>query len=324
MDEKNLNTVRLGVSACLLGHQVRFDGGHKRDRFLLEEVAPHATLVPVCPEVELGLGTPRETIRLVRSADAGGVRLIAPRSGSDLTEAMTALAERRVEQLRARDLDGFILERGSPTCGMERVRVYGPSGMPTKDGVGLFARVLMERWPELPVEEKGRLNDPRLRESFFVRVFAYRRVKEALGEGWKPADLVEHHSHEKLLLLAHDPTRYRALGRLVAEAGVRDRDRDELREQYVRMYMQALSRRATRGRHVNVMEHMTGFLRGKIDVEDRKDIARAMDDYRAGHVSLLVPLTLIAHHARRADLRYLMGQRYLRPHPKELRLRTYV
>ena len=322
MDEKKLDTVRLGVSACLLGHQVRFDAGHKRDRFLLEEVAPHASLVPVCPEVELGLGTPRETIRLVRSKGDADARLVAPRSGADLTEAMIRLAERRVEQLRARDLDGFVLERGSPTCGMERVRVYDDHGVPTKDGVGVFARVLMERWPELPVEEKGRLNDPRLRESFFERVFAYRRVKDALSEGWRPRDLVEHHTREKLLLLAHDPASYSTLGRLVAEAGLRDRD--DLRSRYVRTYMRALSRPASRGRHVNVMEHMTGYLRGEIDAEDRRDIARSMDDYRAGHVSLLVPLTLIAHHARRAGNRYLMGQRYLRPHPKELRLRTYV
>jgi len=317
-----LDTVRLGVSACLLGHTVRFDGGHKRDRFLLEEVAPHAELVPVCPEVELGLGTPRETIRLVRSRDAADARLVAPRSGADLTEAMKSHAERRVEQLRGRDLDGFILKRSSPTCGMERVRVYAANGMPTKDGVGVFARVLMERWPELPVEEEGRLNDPRLRESFFLRAFAYRRVKDALAEGYAPRDLVEHHTREKLLLLAHDPASYSALGRLVAEAGVRDRA--ELRARYVRTYMQALSRHASRGRHVNVMEHMTGYLRDAIDAEDRRDIARSIQDYRAGHVSLLVPLTLIAHHARRAGVRYLTGQRYLRPHPKELRLRTYV
>lgn len=322
MATENIDTVRLGVSACLLGHEVRFDGGHKRDRFLLEEVAEHASLVPVCPEVELGLGTPRETIRLTRSRDEPQPRLVAPRSGADLTEAMVALAERRVAQLRERDLDGFILKRASPTCGMERVRVYGDGGMPVKDGTGVFARVLMDRWPELPVEEEGRLNDPRLRESFFVRAFAYRRVKDALSEGWTPRDLVEHHTREKLLLLAHDPAGYSELGRLVAQAGLRDRE--ALRDRYVRRYMEALSRHASRGRHRNVMEHMAGYLRGRIDGEVRHDIGRAMDDYHAGHVSLLVPLTLIAHHARRLGIQYLMGQRYLRPHPKELRLRTYV
>lgn len=323
MDTTKLDKVSIGVSACLLGHQVRFDGGHKRDRFVVEEVAEHAALVPVCPEVELGLGTPRETVRLVRSRSEAAVRLMAPRSGADHTEAMTELVGRRVEQLQQRGLDGFVLKRSSPTCGMERVRVYDhDTGVQTKDGVGLFARILMERWPELPVEEEGRLNDPLLRELFFLRVFAYRRLGNLFSGPWSTRELVEHHTAEKLLLLAHDPAGYRELGRLVARAG--SMDRELLRSEYTRRFMEAISRRASRGRHRNVMEHMTGFLRGEIHPEDRRDIDRAIADYHAGHVSLLVPLTLIAHHARRRDVQYLLGQRYLMPHPKELRLRTYV
>lgn len=317
-----MDAVRIGVSECMLGHPVRFDGGHKRSRFVLEEVGRHAELVAVCPEVELGLGVPRETIRLARSRDAAGPRLVAPRSGADLTDQMEALAEARVASLRASELDGFILQAGSPTCGMERVRVYDDAGVPTKEGVGVFARVLMERWPELPVEEGGRLTDARLRERFFVRVFAHHRLRQLFDRRWRPVDLVEHHTREKLLLLAHDPAGYAELGRLVAQAGTMDPE--QLAAGYTRRFMQAVSRFASRGRHTNVMEHMVGYLRDRIDSGDRREIDHAVDDYRAGHVSLLVPLTLFAHHARKHRVRYLTRQRYLNPHPKELRLRTYI
>ncbi len=233
--------VRIGISACLLGQEVRYDGGHKRDASIVETFGRFVTFVPVCPEVEMGMGTPREPIRL--EGPPGDIRLIAPRSGADHTGAMTRYAARKVEVLAGLDLSGYILKMDSPSCGMERVKVHGPRGAPSRSGRGLFAQALLERFPLLPVEEEGRLQDPRLRESFVVRVLAHRRLRDLFGRRWKLSDLVRFHTAEELLLLAHDPPAYRALGRMVASA--KGASRSRLSEDYQRIYMEALRRPAT-------------------------------------------------------------------------------
>jgi uncharacterized protein YbgA (DUF1722 family)/uncharacterized protein YbbK (DUF523 family) len=311
---------RLGISACLLGRKVRFDGGHKRDVFVTDMLGPWFTWVPVCPEVELGLGTPRESLRLVGPPTAP--RLVAPRSGSDITEAMSRLAEARAGELAAQDLAGFILKKDSPSCGMERVRVHGRGGMPVRTGVGLFARALMARMPLLPVEEEGRLHDPLLRENFIERVFAYGRWRR-FGAG-RPSrgGLVRFHTAHKLTLLAHDPTGYRRLGALVARAAGRPL-RDVLSD-YAAEFMRALGVLATRPRHANVLEHVLGHLSSGLDAGGRREMVELIADYRRGLVPLVVPLTLVKHHARRLDVRYLLGQVYLDPHPRELMLRNHV
>jgi uncharacterized protein YbbK (DUF523 family) len=234
--------LRIGVSSCLLGQNVRYDGGHKRDDFLTGLLAEFVRFVPVCPEVELGLGTPREAIRLVR--DGALVRLVGRASGTDHTEPMRRLAEERVAELARLDLDGYVLKKDSPSCGMERVKVYG-GAVATRDGRGAFAAVLLDRLPLLPVEEEGRLNDLPLRENFVERVFAHRRLRELFRGRWTVGALVRFHSQEKLLVLAHQPEAYRALGALVAAA--KGAPRDALAGRYGELYMKALARPATRG-----------------------------------------------------------------------------
>lgn len=314
--------VRIGVSSCLLGEKVRFDAGHKRDSFLTGTLARCVRFVPVCPEFELGLGAPRESMRLVAGED--GPRLVAPKSGSDHTRAMRAWSRRRLDELEALELSGFVLKKDSPSCGWMRVRVYagaGP-GSPTRDGRGLFAAALCERFPLLPVEEEGRLSDLPLRENFLERVFGYRRLRELFAARWKLADLVRFHTCEKFLLLSHGEPGYRGLGRLVARA--KELPRAELAERYSALYMETLAVRATPGRHANVLEHMLGFFDDRLSREDKAELLALFGDLRRGLVPLVVPVTLMRHHVRVHAVAYLQGQRYLEPHPRELLLRNHA
>jgi len=315
-----LELIRIGISACLLGEEVRFDGGHKRDHFLTTILAPHVQFVPVCPEVEMGLGTPRETLRLVRTSS--DLRMITTRTGIDHTDGMRAWAAGRLGELASADLCGYVLKKDSPSCGMERVKAYGGSGAPVRDGRGIFAAALMERYPSLPVEEEGRLSDPKLRENFIERVFAYRRLKDLFGPRWTTASVVRFHTAHKMSLLAHSTTRYNELGRLVAKAG--SMPRAELRAEYEREFMQALTVPATRSRHTNVLQHMAGHLKKLLDVPSRAELASCIEEYRKGLVPLIVPVTLIRHYVRVHSVDYLAGQVYLDPHPRELMLRNHV
>jgi uncharacterized protein YbgA (DUF1722 family)/uncharacterized protein YbbK (DUF523 family) len=311
--------IRIGVSSCLLGASVRYDGGHKRDRFLTDVLARYVEFVPVCPELEAGMGVPRPPVRLVR--EGAEVRLRETASDRDHTARMHGFARRRVAALRGLDLCGYVLKRDSPSCGMERVKVYAPGGPGRREGRGLFAEALLAALPHLPVEEEGRLLDPALRENFVERVFAYRRLRDLLARRFAPRDLVEFHTAHKLQLMAHSPEAYRALGRLVAG---QKRERADLRERYQAGFMAALARRATPGRNANVLQHMAGYLRDGIAAPDRAELAESIHDYRRGLVPLVVPLTLVRHHARRLGVAYLLGQIYLEPHPKELMLRNHV
>ncbi|MEP6914519.1 MAG: DUF523 and DUF1722 domain-containing protein [Acidobacteriota bacterium] len=311
--------MRIGISACLLGQEVRFDGGHKRDSFLTEVLAPHVEWVPVCPEVEVGMGTPRETLRLVR--EQGTVRMITTRSAVDHTDAMNAWSARRVEALAREDLDGYVLKKDSPSCGMERVKVYGTAG-PARDGRGLFAAALLARLPLLPVEEEGRLCDPRLRENFVERVFAYRRLKDLFTGRWSHGSLVRFHTIHKMSLLAHSTTAYQELGRLVADGS--RLPKPDLRQQYERLFMATLALPATTRRHTNVLMHMAGHLKATLDAASKQELVESIEEYRRGFVPLVVPLTLIAHHVRVHAIEYLAGQLYLQPHPRELMLRNHV
>jgi uncharacterized protein YbgA (DUF1722 family)/uncharacterized protein YbbK (DUF523 family) len=312
--------LRIGISSCLLGQQVRFDGGHKRNALVMGAFSRFMTFVPVCPEVEVGMPVPRPAIRLVRLG--GEVRLVDPRHDLDHTAAMTRWAEARVRELEGLDLSGYLLKKGSPSCGMERVKVHAASGPGTRDGVGLFAQVLMARLPLLPVEEEGRLEDPALRESFVTRVFAYRRLRAALGPRWRLGDLVRLHASEKLLLLAHAPKAYAALGRLVA--GAKALPRAEVAARYGEGFMAALKVRATPGKHANVLQHMAGYFKDRLDPADKAELQEAIEDHRRGLVPLIVPLTLLRHHLRRLGAAWLEEQTFLDPHPKELMLRNHV
>jgi uncharacterized protein YbgA (DUF1722 family)/uncharacterized protein YbbK (DUF523 family) len=313
--------LRLGVSACLLGRKVRYDGQHKRDDFVADVLDEFVEWVPVCPEVDVGMGVPREPIRLVGSAAAP--RLVAERSGKDHTDAMLRYADARVRDLAALDLAGFVAKKDSPSCGLERVRVHPvKGGAARRDGVGMFVRVLAERLPLLPIEEEGRLHDPALRESFIERIFAHARWKALVARGVRGGDLVAFHTAHKLSLMAHSPAAYRALGALVgtpAKGSVARRA-----EAYGRGFMEALRVPATRGRHANVLQHMLGYFRDLLSPADRTELAEIVADYARGLVPLVVPLTLFRHHVRGHRVDYLAGQTYLDPDPKELMLRNHV
>jgi len=312
--------IRIGVSACLLGDEVRYDGGHKRDTFLTNVLGPFVEWVNVCPEVESGMGTPRESIRLV---DAGGrIRLVTVKTGTDHTESMTAYSAKRVIALGDENLCGYVLKKDSPSCGMTRVKVYSGKRPAAKTGVGVFAQALLARFPHLPVEEEGRLTDPRLRENFIERVFAYRRLRDLFDSRWTIGDLVRFHTAHKLVLLAHSTQAYNRLGRLVADA--KSADRAVVRARYTAGFMEALSEMATPKRHTNVLQHMVGYFKKTLDAASRAELLRAIEDYRLELVPLVVPVTLLRHHVRVHDMQYLEGQVYLAPHPKELMLRNHA
>src|SRR5687767_609109 len=294
---------RIGISACLLGDQVRFDGGHKRDPFLTEVLSPHVHWFRVCPEVEVGMGTPRETLRLLRTADAG-VRMVTTRTGIDHTSAMVAWSEQRLSQLVREDLSGYVLKRDSPSCGMERVKVFGDSGMAERNGRGIFAAALLQRFPQLPVEEEGRLSDPRLRENFIERVFAYRRLRRFFAGRWSVGGLVQFHTAHKMALLSHSTTRYRELGQLVAGAAAMPRAR--LRAEYESRFMKTMSLIATARRHTNVLTHMAGHLKKLLDAASKPELMACIDEYRRELVPLVVPLTLLRHHVRTHQVGYLL------------------
>jgi uncharacterized protein YbgA (DUF1722 family)/uncharacterized protein YbbK (DUF523 family) len=312
--------IRVGISSCLLGQKVRYDGGHKHDRFLTGTFGRFVEWVGVCPEVEAGMGIPRESIHLSGTSDAP--RLVGTKTGTDHTDAMRRYSDRRARALEQMDLCGYVLKRDSPSCGMERVRVFSDKAMPQRNGRGLFAEVLIRKLPLLPVEEEGRLNDPPLRENFIERIFAYRRLRNLFSGRWTARRLVEFHTAHKLQIMAHSPVAYRDLGRLVAS--VKRVPRAQLREQYERGFMDALAKKATPGRNRNVLEHMLGYFRDELDPESRAEIAALIRDYHAGFVPLVVPLSLIGHYVRKLRVTYLLGQTYLEPHPKELMLRNHV
>jgi uncharacterized protein YbgA (DUF1722 family)/uncharacterized protein YbbK (DUF523 family) len=312
--------IRIGISACLLGEKVRYDGGHKHDRYLTDTLGKFFEWVPVCPEVEFGLGTPRETMRLEQGPER--TRLVMIKSGLDLTLPMHAFSQERAAKLETEDLCGYVLKSDSPSCGLFRVRIYGKSGMPSRSGRGLFAEALAARFPELPIEEEGRLCDPILRENWIERVFAYRRLKALWTSRWTPGRLVEFHTAHKLVVLAHSPAAYSQLGRLVGQA--KNVPRSDLQRGYHDGFMRALAIPATRGRQANVLQHMAGYFKKQLDEPSRRELAGLIQDYQKGEVPLIVPLTLLKHYVRRFDVAYLAGQAYLNPHPKELALRNHV
>jgi len=312
--------IRVGVSACLLGHEVRFDGGHKRDWLITDTLGKFFEWMPVCPEVEMGLGTPRETLRLV--GDPGDPRLVFFKTQGDITDAMQAWANSRLEALAEAHLSGYILKSDSPSCGMERVRVYRLSGIPGKGGAGVFARALMDRFPLLPVEEEGRLHDLPLRENFVERVFCYRRWRDLTAGGLTRGKLVAFHTAHKLLLLAHSPKHYTELGRLVADAkGLSPKG---LETRYGELFMAGLTVKATARKHINVMHHILGYLKRELESRDKAELLTVITDYHRGLVPLVVPLTLLKHHLGRVNVPYLRNQIYLNLHPKELMLRNHV
>jgi len=314
-----MNRPRIGISSCLLGDEVRFDGGHKRDTFLTRVLDPYVEWVRVCPEVEVGMGVPRETLRLVRVN--GDTRMITTRTGVDHTDSMRAWAAKRIKALAGMELRGYVLKKDSPSCGFERVKVFGDGGG-ARVGVGTYAEVLKARFPSLPIEDEGRLTDPNLRENFIERVFAYDRLRALFDGRWTQSSLVAFHTAHKMALLAHSTTAYQELGRLVA--GGTKLSRADLQRQYEDLFMRTLAKPSAVKRHTNVLMHMAGHLKKILDQDSKTELTGCIDEYRRGLVPLVVPVTLLRHYVRLHRVEYLAGQTYLEPHPRELMLRNHV
>jgi len=307
---------RIGISTCLLGESVRYDGGHKRDRFLTDTLGRYVQWVPVCPEVECGLPVPRESMHL--EGDPLSPRLVTTRTRLDQTGRMDTWVQKRLRKLDNEQLCGFIFKTSSPSSGMRAVRVYNEKGMPQKVGVGIFDRAFMDRFPLLPVEDEGRLNDPEIRGNFIERIFALRRYRAFLASDGSIGGLVQFHARHKLQLMAHNEKHMRQMGRLVADPGGLP-PAQEL-AQYEALLLEALRVQATAKKNANVLMHMLGFFKTRLSGDEKQEILEVIEQYRTELTPLVVPVTLLRHHVRKYDEPYLAQQTYLNPHPMELKL----
>ena len=311
---------RIGISSCLLGNEVRWNSGHKLDKYLTRTLGQFVEYVPVCPEVEAGFGVPRESFRL--GGDPETPRLMTFKSKTDHTERMLAWAKKRVKQLAKEDLCGFIFKSDSPSSGMIRVKVYNEKGMPHKVGIGIFARAFMAQFPLLPVEDDGRLNDPLIRENFILQIFTMKRWRDNLARKQSMGNLVDFHTRNKLLILSHSQKHYRLMGKLVA-AG-KKMPIKELYNQYQILLMEALKLKTTIRKNTNVLQHLMGYFKKELSGDEKQELLEIFEQYRSEYVPLVVPITLISHYVRKYDQPYLKQQTYLNPHPLELKLRNHV
>lgn len=315
-----MEKIKLGISACLLGENVRYDGGHKLDRFLTDTLGQYVEYVPVCPEVECGLPVPRESMHL--EGDPDSPRLVTIRTKQDITDRLVQWARKRVIDLEKENLCGFIFKSDSPSSGMERVRIYNEKGMPVKKGVGMFAKIFMDHFPLLPVEDEGRLHDPKLRDNFIERIFALERWREVISKKESRETLVEFHTKHKLLILSHSPKHYQMMGKLAAKA--KEVPIKELYQQYQTLLMESLELKTTPKKNANVLQHMMGYFKEQLSADEKQELLEGIDHYRQEYIPLIVPITLIQHYVRKYDQPYLKQQVYLNPHPLELQLRNHV
>jgi uncharacterized protein YbgA (DUF1722 family)/uncharacterized protein YbbK (DUF523 family) len=312
--------VRIGISSCLLGENVRYDGGHKHDHYLTDTLGRFVEWVPVCPEVEYGLPVPREAMRLVGDPDYP--RLVTRVTGVDHTDGMKQWAGSRLKELERDDLCGFIFKSKSPSSGYKGVKVYSPSGMPSRRGTGIFAGMFIAHFPLIPAEDEGRLHDPKLRENFIERIFVFRRWKDFLRNSAAVKGLVSFHTDHKLLLMSHSQKHHTQLGRLVAEA--KKHAKDQLLSEYIRVLMEGLKLPATVKKNTNVLLHTVGYFRKDLTSDEKAELIEVIENYHKGLIPLIVPVTLINHYIRKYDEPYLNKQYYLNPHPAELMLRNHV
>jgi uncharacterized protein YbgA (DUF1722 family)/uncharacterized protein YbbK (DUF523 family) len=311
---------RLGISTCLLGEKVRYDGVGKRDRFLTDTFGRFVEWVPVCPEVECGLPIPREAMHL--EGDPESPRLVTRKTHIDHTDRMKDWARKRLVELEKEDLSGYIFKSDSPSSGMERVRVYDEKGMPRRIGVGLWARAFMDHFPLLPVEDEGRLHDPLLRENFIEMVFCLKRYRDAMRPRRSRGALVAFHAAHKLQLMAHSPAVLKEMGRLVAHA--RELSGGDLYTEYERLLMKCMKLKASPGKNANVLQHALGYFKRDLSPDEKQEALEVISDYRSEHIPLIVPATLMRHYIRKYGVDYLAAQSYFDPHPVELKLRNHA
>ena len=316
MDDK----IRVGISSCILGNPVRWNAGHKMDKYLAHTLGQFVDYVPVCPEVEVGLGVPRESMRLVGNPERP--RLITFKSKTDHTDRMVRWARKRVRELEKENLCGFIFKSDSPSSGMIRVKVYNDKGMPHKVGVGIFAREFMDQFPSIPVEDDGRLNNPQIRENFIQQIFAMKRWRDINTGRRTMGKLVEFHTRNKLLLLSHSQKHYRLMGRLVAQG--KQLPIGELYKQYQDLLLDTLKLKTTIKKNINVLQHLMGYFKKQLSTDEKQELLETFDHFRREQVPLIVPITLINHYVRKYQQPYLKHQTYLHPHPLELKLRISI
>lgn len=312
--------IKIGISACLLGEKVRYDGGHKQDHYLTDTLGRYVEWVPVCPEVEYGLPIPREAMRLVGDPDTP--RLVTIRTGKDHTDGMKAWAREKLSALEREELCGFVFKSRSPSSGYKGVKVYSPSGMPVLKGTGIFAGAFIDHFPLIPVEDEGRLHDPELRENFIERVFVFKRWKEFISSDATAGGLVSFHSDIKLLLMSHSQKHYTMLGRMVA--GGKKEKKGELFDRYISLLMEGLRPIATKKKNTNVLMHIVGYFKKVLTTDEKAELLQIIENYHKGLIPLIAPLTLVNHYVRLYDEQYLKRQYYLNPHPVELMLRNHV
>lgn len=314
------NPPLIGISSCLLGNNVRYDGQHKLDRYLRDQLGKFVQFVPVCPEVECGLSIPREAMRLVDIE--GEHRLMTQKSGIDHTDKMQKWAREKLDELELLGLCGFIFKSRSPSSGMRGVKVYKPGGGAGQTGVGLFARAFMERFPLLPVEDEGRLHDAGLKENFIERIFVFKRWQDLVRQGLTLSRLIDFHSDHKLILMAHSPTALKELGALVASG--KNKNLEDLARQYLKTMMGDLKLIATVRKNTNVLEHVMGYFKKQLSSDEKAELKTLINHYHQGLIPLIVPVTLLNHYVRKYREPYLARQFYLNPHPLELMLRNHV
>ena len=311
---------KIAISACLMGAEVRFKGGHQESRLCSRTLTDYFEFVTVCPEVAIGLGIPRQPIRLVGDPEhPQAVGTVQPEL--NVTAPLAAYGERMADELD--DICGYIFMQKSPSCGLDRVKVYHANGAPVDGGGrGIYAQAFCARHPDLPVEEDGRLNDPVLRENFLTRVFAYSDWQQLLREGLTRRGLTDFHARYKYQLMAHNPVQYKTLGNLLGTMG--QTEPETLGPRYFSELMAALKKCATRRTHTNVLQHISGYLKQAISAEDKQEMQHVIGQYRHGIVPLVVPMTLLKHHFRQHPDPYIAQQVYLQPHPENLSLRNAI
>lgn len=315
-----MKKIKLGISACLLGENVRYDGGHKLDWLLTDTFGQYIKYIPVCPEVECGLGIPREPMHLEGNPNL--LQLVTIRTKQDMTERMIQWAQKRVAELEKVDLCGFIFKSDSPSCGMDRVKIYNEKGRSIAKGVGIFARIFIGRFPLLPVEDERRLHDPELRENFIERIFTLKRWRQVLEKKKSPGNLVDFHTRHKLLILSHSPRRYQTMGKLVAKG--KDLPLKEFFQEYQTLLMESLCLKTSPKKNANVLQHTMGYFKKRLSSDEKQELFEAVDFYRKDRIPLIVPITLINHYVQKYDQPYLKQQVYLNPHPLELQFRNHV
>lgn len=312
--------ITLGISSCLLGDTVRFDGGHKRDLYVVNLLANYFAFIAICPEVGAGLGVPRPPIRLMGAPNSPQVVEVKDKT-NDHTAALHTYSHSAMGQLA--EVSGYILKNKSPSCGWKNVKVYQDHGSPPKVGMGVFARILTDTYPLLPIEEEGRLNDYKLRENFIERVFMYHRWQQLIKEGLTSKRLIEFHSRHKLTLMAHSEKSYRHLGRLLANLKG-PQPLNAIADEYIACLMKGMAFLATPKKHANVLMHCLGYFKKWLSPDDKAELLAAIDQYRLGLLPLIVPITLLKHHLRHFPNDYLLAQSYLDPYPQELMLRNHI